>query len=109
MSKEVKRWSHHTTWEGSQIAATMMALRDDGQYVSWEDYDALLAELESLSAVTAKLRAEVEGLRLLAAECDEYLRTDRETSIGSGSILHRKLTEAAMAAKDVEKIAPPIA
>ncbi len=47
MSKEVKRWSHHVTWEGSQIAATMMALRDDGQFVRWDDYEAIIAERDA--------------------------------------------------------------
>jgi len=62
MSKEVKRWSHHTTWEGSQIAATMMALRDDGQFVSWDDYDALLAERDRLREVLNALRAATPSL-----------------------------------------------
>lgn len=43
--------------------------------------------------------AERQKLRALIAECAEYLNTDRETTIGSGSILHRQMI-AAMAAKE---------
>lgn len=62
MSKEVKRWSHHVTWEGSQIAATMMALRDDGQFVSWDDCDALRTELAEANADFVRIANERESL-----------------------------------------------
>lgn len=52
--------------------------------------------------VIDQLRAEVEALRGLVGECAEYLNTDRETTIGNGSILHRKMIDAAMAAKEGE-------
>lgn len=51
---EVKRWTHHVTWDGDlNIQATMMALRSDGEYVLATDYATLEAE-------NAKLRAELE-------------------------------------------------
>lgn len=37
----------------------------------------------------------VTSLRALLAECAEYLNTNNLTSIGHGSILHRKMIEAA--------------
>jgi hypothetical protein len=42
------------------------------------------------------LRAEIERLRALLAECAGYLNTNELTSIGHGSILHRKMIDAAM-------------
>lgn len=57
--------------------------------------DLIAAELER-----DQLRAEVEALRELAAECADYLDYNSMTNIASGSILHRKLRDAAMAAKD---------
>ena len=40
------------------------------------------------------LRAEVEALRGLIRECADYLNHNELTSIGHGSILHRKMMEA---------------
>ncbi|CAD5376770.1 hypothetical protein OF001_U170067 [Pseudomonas sp. OF001] len=45
------------------------------------------------------LRAEVERLRALLAECANYLNTNELTSISHGSILHRKMIDAAMEAR----------
>lgn len=47
-----------------------------------------------------QLHAEVEALRELAAECADYLDYNSMTNIASGSILHRKLRDAAIAAKE---------
>lgn len=44
------------------------------------------------------LRAEVERMRALLAECADYLNTNELTSIGHGSILHQKMIDAAMEA-----------
>lgn len=82
MSKEVKRWSHHTTWEGLQITATMMALRGEGEYVSWDDYDALLAELdrmaEALVSMTCAYRMAIQAgharITALGGDCDSVER-----------------------------------
>lgn len=62
MSKEVKRWSHHATWEGSQIVATIMVLRDDGQFVSWDDYETLRLELAEANADFVRIANERESL-----------------------------------------------
>lgn len=78
----------------------------------------LLAERNTLRAELDKLRrwekevrenspllirldsaeAERDVLRGLLAECAEYLNTNSLTSIGHGSILHRKMIDAAMEA-----------
>lgn len=100
--------------EGGRIANGFVIL--DGMAFSKDEILTQRVELcdaldiaEKLTAERDQLRAEIEGLRLLAAECDEYLRTDRETTIGSGSILHRRLTEAAaMAAKEAELFGTPV-
>ena len=74
------------------------------------DYKALQAELEKwkhgskirdeqnrdLYSIVFELKAEREKLRKLAAECADYLDTNDMTSISHGSILHRKLLDAAM-------------
>lgn len=73
--------------------------------------DQLRAELDELALKfaasdysydqsTEQLRAEVEALRMLAAECNDYLSFNELTNIAHGSILHRKLADAAMAAKE---------
>lgn len=68
------------------------------------DRRACLEEFKALrrSADEAEreLRAEVESLRSLLAECADYLNTNELTSIGHGSILHRKMIDAAMVAKE---------
>lgn len=94
----------------------------DDEFLSFKKVDAALGEIRrlaeqgraTLSAVTAErdrleqalgdkalcaAYAERQKLRALIAECAEYLNTDRETTIGSGSILHRQMI-AAMAAKE---------
>lgn len=77
--------------------------RYDAVHIRYGENNIRYGEGLGVEMVTARdydaLHAEAEALRLLAAECDEYLRTDPETSIGSGSILHRKLTEAALSAQ----------
>ena len=81
-----------------------------GPVVLKMDYDRVMAEKDAeiqrqheahrktWTQLEQKQR-ENEQLRTLIAECAEYLNTDRETSIGSGSILHRELL-AAMDAKE---------
>ena len=45
-----------------------------------------------------KFRSDALALRELVAECAEYLNFNELTSIGHGSILHRKMIDAAMEA-----------
>ena len=44
----------------------------------------------------AALQAECDRLRKLVTECADYLDTNDMTSIGHGSVLHRKLLDDAM-------------
>lgn len=52
-------------------------------------------ETERLAVDWSKAMAECEKLRKLATECADYLDTNDMTSISHGSILHRKLLDAA--------------
>lgn len=61
----VKRWTHHVTWNGElKIQATMMALRSDGEYVLASDYAALEAE-------NAKLKGEYEWVASINTALDK--------------------------------------
>lgn len=59
------------------------------------DLKARLLEAERGNEELVRLRAETRDLRALIAECAEYLNTNNLTSICHGSILHRKMMEAA--------------
>lgn len=80
--------------EHSAVCAERDTLRTElDQLRRWEkevrENSPLLIRLDSAEA-------ERDALRGLLAECAEYLNTNNLTSIGHGSILHRKMIDAAM-------------
>lgn len=91
---EAVAWLHR---QGNHTEAADRPLTEDEEARGWEQ-DELLTVTQHLAALSA-VTAERDRLRALIAECAEYLNTDRETTIGSGSILHRQMI-AAMAAKE---------
>lgn len=55
MSKGVKRWDHITSYDDKLlIQATFMGLREGGEYVKWEDYQALQESLDRALELTLK-------------------------------------------------------
>ena len=92
---EQKRYGHpqfgHTLEE-------LKALAPHAQTVDGIQFDGPARKVGSILTLSASA-GERDRLRALIAECAEYLNTDRETTIGSGSILHRQMI-AAMAAKE---------
>lgn len=93
------------TWAAQEQARALLAQPAEAEGV--RDYLTEFAEgeveaktaIEELQDALSAVTAERDRLRALIAECAEYLNTDRETTIGSGSILHRQMI-AAMAAKE---------
>jgi hypothetical protein len=61
-----------------------------GQVVLAHEHNKKVSELEQRS----------DELLALIAECDEYLNINNLTSIGHGSILHRKMKEAKAKAQE---------
>lgn len=55
---DVKRWEHSVTWDGAQIAATTMALRENGRYVLASDYDALQQRCRELEDDNKRMAGE---------------------------------------------------
>jgi hypothetical protein len=54
----------------------------------------IMAYVKQKDIEIERLRAEAEALRALCAEANKYLDTNNLTSIGHGSILHRKFSDA---------------
>jgi hypothetical protein len=59
-------------------------------------YDAIVARKDEKLAASEARERELVGL---AKECSDYLNTNNLTSIGHGSVLHRKLQDAALASR----------
>jgi len=79
---EVKRYDCTSGGAKHCYGCYTMEETEMGDYVEWEAYETL--------------QAECEKLRKLATECADYLDTNDMTSICHGSVLHRRLLDAAL-------------
>ena len=97
---EVKRWDHHVRWESMKIAASYMAVRDDGRYVLASDYDALAAENERLRVKLMTISSaepryhDIEWAKAHAAENDNRVWLKWKEAIDQHDHLRAELAKA---------------